>query len=64
MGVILRQATKYNKGRLVSRDQPLVIRQGRKRLMAQYNRLRAANIPARIVFPAALEVQGDIVVDL
>ena len=64
VGVILRQATKYNKGRLVSRDQPLVIRQGRKRLMVQYNRLRAANVPARIVFPAALEVQGDIVVDL
>ena len=38
VGVILRQATKYNKGRLVSRDQPLVIRQGRKRLMAQYNK--------------------------
>ena len=64
VGVILRQATKYNKGRLVSRDQPLVIRQGRKRLMTQYNKLRAANVPARIVFPAALEVQGDIVVDL
>ena len=64
VGVIFRQATKYNKGRLVSRDQPLVIRQGRKRLMAQYNRLRPANVPARIVFPAALEVQGDIVVDL